>query len=97
MRNPNLSQAPYDISPELLHERETFNLHDHLKGVKPAPATTLPQEIHLSKDQLKDLCRVAGIDVVDTVKGGREINQEQVIEQLKTENDRLVKKSNAPA
>ena len=95
MRNPNLSQAPYDISPELLKERETFNLRDHLKGVKPAAAATLPQEIHLSKEQLKDLCRVAGLDVVDPVKGGREINQEQVIEKLKAENAKLIKHNGA--
>lgn len=90
MRNP-LSQAPYDISPELLKERETFNLHDHLKGVKPQPATTLPQEIHLSKEQLMDLCRVAGIDVVESIKGGRALNQDEVIERLKSENAKLIK------
>ncbi len=94
MRNPDLSKAPYDISPELLHERETFNLHDHLKGVKPQPATTLPPEIRLSKDQLKDLCRVAGIDIVDSVKGGHAINQEQTIKDLKAENVRLSEKCN---
>ncbi len=94
MRNPDLSKAPYDISPELLHERETFNLHDHLKGVKPQPAATLPPEIRLSKDQLKDLCRVAGIDIVDSVKGGHAINQEQTIKDLKAENVRLSEKCN---
>lgn len=94
MKNPNLSQAPYEISPELLRERETFNLHDHMKGVKPAPATTLPQSIRLSNEQLKDLCRAAGIDVVESIKGGRALNQDEVIEQLKTENERLSKKCN---
>lgn len=94
MKNPNLSQAPYDISPELLHERETFNLHDHLKGVKPAPATALPQSIRLTNDQLKDLCRAAGIDVVESIKGGRALNQDEVIEELKTENARLTEKCN---
>lgn len=91
MRTPNLSQAPYEISPELLHERETFNLHDHLKGVKPQPTTTLPPEVRLTKEQLIDLCRVAGIDVVESIKGGRAINQDEVIEKLKSENAKLIK------
>lgn len=95
MRTPNISQAPYEISPELLHERETFNLHDHLKGVKPTPAATLPPEIRLTKEQLKDLCRVAGIDIVDSIKGGHALNQEQTIKDLKSENLRLTEKCNS--
>lgn len=87
----NLSKAPYDISPELLHERETFNLHDHLRGIKPQPSTVLPPEIHLTKEQLMDLCRVAGIDVVESIKGGRALNQDEVIERLKLENAKLIK------
>lgn len=94
MRIPNLSQAPYDISPELLKERETFNLHDHLKGIKPQPSAP-PSEVFLSKDQLKDLCRVAGIDVVDPIKGGREINQEEIIKKLKIENANLLQVNGA--
>src|ERR1019366_1249598 len=74
--NPSpLGHNPNATREEMLRERETFNLHEHLGRIKifpdvvgaskastPSPA---PEGIHISREQVVVLCHAYGIYLLD--------------------------------
>lgn len=62
-----LGHNPNATREEMLRERETFNLREHLRGIKPEPppATPPPEGIKISREQVIILCHAYGIDLLD--------------------------------
>lgn len=82
--NPDADEA------ELIRNRESFDVREHLKGTQGNP-TTPSGPVHLTLDQIKGLARAAGLFIVeDDQKTGHVLNREERIAELKRDNATLL-------
>ena len=60
--NAGIGHNPGADEAERIRFRETFNLHDHLRGTPPHPSEK--PVVHITREQVLELCRSYGIEVI---------------------------------